>query len=309
MVDIDVTKPLVRGMNVMGMKASLLVKLKYVRLPDLCYGCVCVGHVLRGCDIVDRNIEEDLLQYGNWLRASPLKSCRRNAAAEIKEEKKLYLAFRNSVSQVLTDLRSLLRRLAPKVLFLSETKHSKLEMEAILHKLGDFFGVFVDARGGKRRTLTGDSVTYAGGRRSIENGVIVEERLDHFLANIEWSLIFPDTAVSHVDFDMLDHLLILLKCQANLSRGGECRHRFLFENMWIIDLSCVDVVSNAWLATSSTNVVDNVLLQIKKCPSELSRLNEKTFGLVGTNIKRLEQQLHFQHDVMSRRNSPGRLRE
>ena len=96
MVDIDVTKPLVRGMNVMATKASLLVKLKYVRLFDFCYECVRVGHVLRGYDTVDPNIKEDLLQYGNWLCASPLKSCRTNAAVEIKEEKKLYLAFRYS---------------------------------------------------------------------------------------------------------------------------------------------------------------------------------------------------------------------
>jgi len=33
------------------------------------------------------------------------------------------------------------------VVFLSETKRSKLEMDSLLSELGDFFGVFVDARG------------------------------------------------------------------------------------------------------------------------------------------------------------------
>ena len=52
-----------------------------------------------------------------------------------------------SATQTVADLHRLLRRLAPKVVFLSETKKSRSEMEGILPKLGDFFGIFVDARG------------------------------------------------------------------------------------------------------------------------------------------------------------------
>ena len=65
MVDIDVTKPPVRVVNVLSMKAPLWMKLKYVKLSNFCYGCGCLGHVLRGCDTIDSNIEEDLLQYGD----------------------------------------------------------------------------------------------------------------------------------------------------------------------------------------------------------------------------------------------------
>ena len=36
----------------------------------------------------------------------------------------------------------------PKVVFLSETKKSEYQMEEILHDAGDFFGIFIDARGG-----------------------------------------------------------------------------------------------------------------------------------------------------------------
>jgi len=52
-----------------------------------------LGYVLKGCDIVPPNVAEEDLQYGDWLRASPLKSHRGNAEAEIKEETKLHLAF------------------------------------------------------------------------------------------------------------------------------------------------------------------------------------------------------------------------
>jgi len=44
------------------------------------------------------------------------------------------------------NLRGLLRRLSPRVVFLSETKKSKVDMELILNRLGDFFGIFVDSR-------------------------------------------------------------------------------------------------------------------------------------------------------------------
>ena len=45
------------------------------------------------------------------------------------------------------DLRGLLRRYAPRMVFLPETKQSKREMETILHAIGDYFGIFVDAKG------------------------------------------------------------------------------------------------------------------------------------------------------------------
>lgn len=41
-------------------------------------------------------MNEGDLQYGEWLWASPLKSRRRNLEAELREEKRLFLAFRNN---------------------------------------------------------------------------------------------------------------------------------------------------------------------------------------------------------------------
>jgi len=49
--------------------------------------------------------------------------------------------------QAVSNLRGLLRRLSPKVVFLSETKHSKVEMANAVQQLGDFIGIYVDALG------------------------------------------------------------------------------------------------------------------------------------------------------------------
>jgi len=50
-------------------------------------------------------------------------------------------------TQTIFDLYKLLRRLSPKMVFLSKTKWSKVEMESILTELGNLFRVFVDTRG------------------------------------------------------------------------------------------------------------------------------------------------------------------
>ncbi|KAJ8445588.1 hypothetical protein Cgig2_012476 [Carnegiea gigantea] len=92
-VDIDISKPLRREVRMVVKGKSIWIDLGYVKLPDFCYGCGRLGHVLPGYDCVDSKMEEEKLQYGDWLRASLVKSKRRNADAEKLEEKKLFMAF------------------------------------------------------------------------------------------------------------------------------------------------------------------------------------------------------------------------
>jgi len=54
-----------------------------------------LGHVTKGCNLYNPSLSESEFQYGDWLRASPMKSHRRGAEAEIREERKLYLAFQS----------------------------------------------------------------------------------------------------------------------------------------------------------------------------------------------------------------------
>ena len=67
----DVIKPLHHGVMVKGAKFPMWIKIKFVKLLELCYGCDLVGHVLKDCNIVSSDIDEDVLQYGDWLSASP----------------------------------------------------------------------------------------------------------------------------------------------------------------------------------------------------------------------------------------------
>ncbi|KAJ8445872.1 hypothetical protein Cgig2_000184 [Carnegiea gigantea] len=185
-VDIDINKPLRRGIHVQVTGKLLWICFKYVKLSDFCYGCGQPRHVLGGCDVVEAGEDNPCLQYGPWLSASPLKSRRRNAKSEFLEEKKLFLALQNKRAQPMARTKLMFdnptfidtaangnssgkidnpimcidqttpivlgneafkRKLAPNLVFLSETKRSIFETSAILHDLGNYVGVFVDARG------------------------------------------------------------------------------------------------------------------------------------------------------------------
>ncbi|KAJ8430790.1 hypothetical protein Cgig2_003232 [Carnegiea gigantea] len=210
------------------------------------------------------------------------------------------------VTRAISDLRGLLRRLAPKVVFLLETKRSKVEMESILPKLakweGDdtawrFSGIYgwpethfkwrtgqlifdLKSHSDLPWLIGGDlnKICYHGeklggphkSQTAIDN--FREAFLDNdlhdmgfsgyeytwcnyqkdrndliaFCADTDWTIIFPNACVTHVDFDMSDHIPILLKCRP--STGGK-----------ISEQSCADVVSAAWSSTSHADAMENLM--------------------------------------------------
>ena len=94
-VDIDITKLLRRGVHITADGNPIWIRLKYVRLPDFCYACGKLGRVYNNCELINPTVPEAQLQYGGWIRASPLKSRRCNAKEQLQEECKLFLAFGN----------------------------------------------------------------------------------------------------------------------------------------------------------------------------------------------------------------------
>lgn len=78
-VSIDITQPLQRVMNIEGPNnQSLQVTFSYERLPNFCYYCGMLGHLVKDCRSClhligarDR-IDDAHLAYGEWLRATNL---------------------------------------------------------------------------------------------------------------------------------------------------------------------------------------------------------------------------------------------
>ncbi|KAJ8433729.1 LOW QUALITY PROTEIN: hypothetical protein Cgig2_019797 [Carnegiea gigantea] len=252
-VDIDITKPLKRGIRTLVGGNPIWIRFKYVKLPDFYYAFGKLGHVYKECVLFDLTVSENDLQYGSWLRASLLNSRGKTVEADRLEEQRLVQAFRNKtvagnikkkvvadtaegsktaaqvkVSQMIIDvlilggevfkckhdakienrevekvrvvqntsgedsstdaeaisavinLRRLLRRLFPRVVFLSETKKSKVDMELILNRLGDFFGIFIDS--GKR--LGGLALL---GDKSVDLQFL-SSSFHHIDVTIQWSI-------------------------------------------------------------------------------------------------------------------------
>ena len=76
--------------------------------------------------------------------------------------------------------------------------------------------------------------------------------MDRFCASIQWSLVFPNAEVVHLNAKLSDHLPILLKLndvRHSVTRKGK---NFKSENMWATEERCQQVVEEAWSAGSDT---------------------------------------------------------
>lgn len=72
-VEVDVSKPLLRGIRIAtGKGSSCRVYFKYELLPSFCYVCGLLGHVNKDCLDGEGTGEDEIgFRYGAWLRASP----------------------------------------------------------------------------------------------------------------------------------------------------------------------------------------------------------------------------------------------
>ena len=83
------------------------------------------------------------------------------------------------------------------------------------------------------------------------------ERLDRGVANTNWFLKFPGTIVHHLHCASSDHLPLCI----NLS-GLEIPPRkkvFRFEEMWLSNLGCTELVEASWSSNSHGNGDDAII--------------------------------------------------
>lgn len=73
---IDITKPLMHCVSIEGPKKQLIqLRLAYEKLPNFCYYCGTLGHLVKDCNECLHLVMEmdtfnaDKLEYGDWLRA------------------------------------------------------------------------------------------------------------------------------------------------------------------------------------------------------------------------------------------------
>ena len=87
-----------------------------------------------------------------------------------------------------------------------------------------------------------------------------------------------------------DHLPLLFEVRSHELPHVQTKKPFRFENMWVHNSQCEEVIQGSWKLKSRPRWV-NLVNGIEKCRQELSKWNRSIFGNVSHNIKRTWRKL------------------
>lgn len=93
-------------------------------------------------------------------------------------------------------------------------------------------------------------------KRSSGSPVWIQERLDRGLANQDWRAMFPAATVTVLEVSTSDHLPILLELKRKMYVPKT--HRFRFENMWIKEEQCRQLVQEGWKETGGRTIIEKM---------------------------------------------------
>ncbi|XP_060968815.1 uncharacterized protein LOC133036286 [Cannabis sativa] len=131
--------------------------------------------------------------------------------------------------------------------------------------------------------FNGDPFTWTN---KNHHGNVVRERLDRGFIYNNWSDFFNKATLSHLDFYHSDHRAIeYIVSQPNLPvLSSQRRIRFRFEQMWLKDTDCRDIVQAFWCTNSSRQPTASVLQNIAACTAALQDWHGKKYGQMGKDI-------------------------
>lgn len=141
----------------------------------------------------------------------------------------------------------------------------------------------------------GPQFTWCNKREGVD---LIMERLDRCTGSLDWKMLFPNFEVSHRDFWWSDHCPIIMDCKDNLASNVDAsrRRRFHFEECWVEDPACSDLISKTWVDYRSSNSVEAIVSNIHDCGHQLEIWNNHCKRRLKEviNIKKLE--LCFAYD-------------
>uniref|UniRef100_A0A803MZ27 Uncharacterized protein n=1 Tax=Chenopodium quinoa TaxID=63459 RepID=A0A803MZ27_CHEQI len=137
--------------------------------------------------------------------------------------------------------------------------------------------------------FVGHQFTWNNNRGGDEN---IQERLDILFSTQEWKDLYPGSFVTHLEKRKFDHLplLLCLKDRIYATKKKKPRKLYRFEEMWLRDEGCADVVSNSW--GNGDNIISlQILLEQPAYLSLLGSWSKETFGDFGKEMKECKQQM------------------
>lgn len=112
-------------------------------------------------------------------------------------------------------------------------------------------------------------------QKHFADGHSIWERLNRGIATNEWLMKFPRTRIHHLTSDSTDHCPLWI-----VPEGLEvtCPNKpFLFEEMWLLDPGCSNMVEAVWSSNDLENPSVKVVRKIEKCGKELKRWDRDHF--------------------------------
>ena len=144
-------------------------------------------------------------------------------------------------------------------------------------------------------------------RKHFTDGHSLWERLDRGLANHDWFMKFSSSKVHHLHSDSSDHSPLWITLDGldipSFSKP------FRFEEMWLSNCGCSDIVEMVWLSTEGGEVHDHVIRKIDKCGKELREWNRNCFGNVRTELSRKRKELKEAEKVAMRSGNNHQVRD
>ena len=115
------------------------------------------------------------------------------------------------------------------------------------------------------------------------DGHSIRTRLDRCMATNSWLQKFPRTRVHHLNCMSSDHSPLLI----NLSGMPELRKKrcFRFEEMWLSDPTCGDMVEEVWCSIRDSNPSLAILEKVASYERELTWWNKNNFGHVRRDLE------------------------
>ena len=125
--------------------------------------------------------------------------------------------------------------------------------------------------------------------KHFDSGVSIWERLDRCVVNNSWFMRFRGSRVYHLSCTSTDHIPIFISLSG--LNSPIWKKNFRFEQMWLSNLSCEEVVVLAWGSGSDGSLVGNILSKVEKCGKELGQWEKNVFGNIRMELNRLKKSL------------------
>ena len=131
---------------------------------------------------------------------------------------------------------------------------------------------------------------FVGGKYTWYRGMgganTIWERLDRAVTTTNWLDMFLATKVVHLECDSSDHKPLIIRLKGNQIKQ---RRPWRFEQMWLEDTRCSEVVDLAWRRNFPGNPIAQVEGKIKECQVKLKQWSHVSFGSINRSLVEKQQ--------------------